>query len=153
MVFLHSYQCNKKKITCWFEQMKIFSWKKDFMSERSERVKSFFHSKINFIHVRATVQYPLFIIWLDKNELFFLHPMFLGTVVVMQHLLNTGSCSCSYCQNWCSCVCMERWDRRGVPLVYHANIGVPWWSTTQHDSWWWWWFDNPCSWEISRIYG
>ena len=31
----HSYLCNKKKITRWFEHMKfIFLWKKDFTSER-----------------------------------------------------------------------------------------------------------------------
>ena len=49
----HSYLYNKKKITRWFEDMKfIFSWKKDFTSKRNERVKYFFHSKINFISSR-----------------------------------------------------------------------------------------------------
>ena len=47
---------NKKKITRWFEHMKfIFSRKKDFTSERSERVKYFFHSKTNFICSRHRV--------------------------------------------------------------------------------------------------
>ena len=42
--------CNKKKITCRFEDMKfIFEWKKYFMSECSKWVKSFFHEKINFV--------------------------------------------------------------------------------------------------------
>ena len=37
-------------ITRWREHMKfIFEWKKYFTSERSKRVKSFFHEKINFI--------------------------------------------------------------------------------------------------------
>ena len=37
-------------ITWWREDMKfIFEWKKYFTSECSERVKSFFHKKINFI--------------------------------------------------------------------------------------------------------
>ena len=33
----------------------IFSWKKDLTSERSERVKYFFHSKINFTCSRHRV--------------------------------------------------------------------------------------------------
>ena len=37
-------------ITRWRENMKlIFEWKKYFMSMSSERVKYFFHPKINFI--------------------------------------------------------------------------------------------------------
>ena len=37
-------------ITRWREGMKfIFEWKKYFMSERSEWVKSFFHEKLNFV--------------------------------------------------------------------------------------------------------
>ena len=53
----HSYLCNKKKITRWFEHMKfIFSWKKDFTHLLHSLLKYFFHLKINFIiYVHATV--------------------------------------------------------------------------------------------------
>ena len=56
--------------TWWREHMKlIFDWKKYFTSERSERVKSFFHKKINFI---CSSQRVIFFLlhryeWLEKK--------------------------------------------------------------------------------------
>ena len=53
---MHSYLCNKKKITHWFEHMKfIFSWKKKFHLFAALTLEIFFHSKINFISLRHRV--------------------------------------------------------------------------------------------------